>query len=288
MIERSMQTNSPRQQQCINNALHSIHRSLANPITVTQLAAQSSYSVFHFQRLFKAQTGLSVNQYIRQTRLEWVANLLLFHPQRSVAELADVCGFQSTTTFSNRFKSHFGVTPKQWRQHQQPAQAGNAAFRLSSTLSFEPPQIIQLPEQPVIYLRHYGYDHSIRQVWQKLEYWQHANAVAVGEMISLYHSNPLLTPRANCRYVAAMQVAANASIPSGVGRMNIPGGWFLSCRAQGEYGDVLNLWQYLYYQYLPKQALRTLPIPAHAVFYRNHLAGEERRFDMALRLPLQV
>lgn len=283
-----MQTNSPRQQQCINDALHRIHRSLAQPLTVSQLAAQSSYSNFHFQRLFKAQTGTTVNQYVRQTRLEWVANLLLFHPQRSVAELADLCGFQSVTTFSNRFKSHFGVTPKQWRQTKYQDQSRQTGFSLSPTLVFETPKIIQLPEQPVIYLRHFGYDESIRKVWQKLQHWQQANAIEVGEMISLYHSNPLLTPRADCRYVAAMQIDANTPTPSGVGRMSIPGGWFLSCRAQGEYGDVLNLWQYLYYQYLPTQSLRTLPIPAHAVFYKNHLAGSGRRFDMTLRLPLQV
>ncbi|WP_158583893.1 AraC family transcriptional regulator [Salinibius halmophilus] len=272
----------------MNDALHQIHRSLAAPLSVAELAKRSSYSSFHFQRLFKAQTGLSINQYIRQTRLEWVANLLVFHPNQTIAELADLCGFQSIASFSHSFRAYFGVTPKQWRKNQYQTHVSQADFQLSPTLRMSEPEVIQLAAQPVIYLRHQGYDQSIRQAWQQLAFWQASNKVKTGQMLSLYHSNPLLTPRTECRYVAALTVASLEKIPAGVGRMEIPGGWFLSCRAQGQYGDVLNLWQYLYYQYMPTQALRTLPIPAHGLFFQNHLSGTQTTFDLALRLPLQI
>lgn len=82
-------------------------------ITTEQLANRVGYSTFHFSRIFKDVTGISVRQYLSALRMESGKNELLKHPSLLV-KIGMSIGLSSTGTFVTRFKQFVGVSPKRF------------------------------------------------------------------------------------------------------------------------------------------------------------------------------
>ena len=66
---------------------------------------------------FKALTGMSPNNFIINFRLKHAANLLLHQKELSIAEISDLCGFNSPTYFGHCFKNYYKVTPQSYRKN---------------------------------------------------------------------------------------------------------------------------------------------------------------------------
>ncbi|WP_114009206.1 AraC family transcriptional regulator [Cohaesibacter intestini] len=94
--------------------LEHIDSNLTDPSSLADLARIAHFSPFHFHRIFKGMTGETVGGYIRRRRLEVAAEQLICgdHP---VTLLAFDAGFENSESFSRAFKTHFGMTPSQYR-----------------------------------------------------------------------------------------------------------------------------------------------------------------------------
>ena len=64
---------------------------------------------YHFMRLFKAQTGCTVHNYIRQKRLVLAARLI--REGMSASAAAAECGFVDYSAFHRAFTKTFRVSP---------------------------------------------------------------------------------------------------------------------------------------------------------------------------------
>ena len=62
-------------------------------------------------RLFE-QLQTSPGDYLRRTRLATAARMLLQSRDRTVAEIAALCGFDDATTFTRAFRRQYGLTPR--------------------------------------------------------------------------------------------------------------------------------------------------------------------------------
>jgi len=93
----------------IQQALSYINENFRQPLTVEQLAEQVYLSRYHFMRLFKAQTGNTVHEYIRQKRLMCAARLIR-EGTPAVKAAAD-SGFADYSTFHRAFRETFGISP---------------------------------------------------------------------------------------------------------------------------------------------------------------------------------
>ena len=88
-----------------------IDRPYARPLTVQRLAGLSQ---FHFIRAFRAATGLTPHQYLRERRIHRAKELLVTTPM-PVTEICDAVGFQRLGSFSSLFKRLTGETPAAYR-----------------------------------------------------------------------------------------------------------------------------------------------------------------------------
>ena len=86
------------------------------PLTISDLAAQTHLSDYHFAHMFRHSMQQAPHQYILQQRL-MRAHRLVQSSTLSLTEIALQCGFSSASHFSNRFKLHFGCTPSQLRHY---------------------------------------------------------------------------------------------------------------------------------------------------------------------------
>ncbi len=96
-------------------AIAEIEGDLARAWDVAQLAPLVNLSASRFRHLFKEETGQSVNQYLRELRLDRAEFLLrtTFSPVKEVALRA---GLSSTSHFVQYFKKRYGVTPSVYRK----------------------------------------------------------------------------------------------------------------------------------------------------------------------------
>ncbi|MGH2412849.1 MAG: helix-turn-helix domain-containing protein, partial [Microcystaceae cyanobacterium] len=94
--------------------LEYINEHLEQDIKLADLADLLGMSQFHFSHLFKQSLGKSPYQYLLQQRIER-AKQLLKQSERSIMDIAFLCGFNSHSHLSKQFRQLTGVTPKAYR-----------------------------------------------------------------------------------------------------------------------------------------------------------------------------
>ena len=92
-----------------------VESELAAPLDLPALAAEAGCSSWHFCTRFRRLFGQSPMALRRRRRLEQAA-LMLGDRERSVAEVAEACGFEDAFYFSRAFRQHHGCSPRDWRR----------------------------------------------------------------------------------------------------------------------------------------------------------------------------
>nr|MCR5826633.1 AraC family transcriptional regulator [Oscillospiraceae bacterium] len=77
------------------------------------------YAEYYLSRKFKAETGLSINNYIKIVKVERAKTLLL-STNLDIQEICDLLGFGSRSFFSQTFRKIVGVPPAAYREQHQP------------------------------------------------------------------------------------------------------------------------------------------------------------------------
>ena len=108
-------------QQRIDQAVRYIDAHLTEAIGLEQAAAAAAFSPFHFHRIFSAAMGETPDDYVTRLRLERAANYLIKHRERSVTEIALLCGYTSPAGFARAFKKRFGMPASRFRLEQTEA-----------------------------------------------------------------------------------------------------------------------------------------------------------------------
>lgn len=100
----------------IESVIHYIDHHLGEKLTAAELSKISALSVFHFQRKFKDNTGLTLNAYIQQKRME--KGRMYLRSGYGVASAALESGYFDQSHFHHRFLKMYGLTPKQFASIQ--------------------------------------------------------------------------------------------------------------------------------------------------------------------------
>src|SRR5687767_14297815 len=86
----------------------------ASPLDLNKLSDEACFSKYHFLRLFKRTYNKTPYQYISERRIE-KAKEKLKHETSRICEICEAVGFESTTSFSLKFKEYTGETPALFR-----------------------------------------------------------------------------------------------------------------------------------------------------------------------------
>lgn len=84
-------------------------------VSLEELAQRFFMSRSYLTRSFRNVTGFSVVEYMTYIRIQ-KAQQLLRESDRSITEIADLCGFGNITYFEKVFKTTTGHTPVQYRK----------------------------------------------------------------------------------------------------------------------------------------------------------------------------
>ncbi len=84
-------------------------------ISLDLLADIQHISKYHLSREFKRWNGITIQEYLINSRVTY-AKELLKHSEKSVSEIADLCGISNVSHFINIFKEREGMTPLSYRK----------------------------------------------------------------------------------------------------------------------------------------------------------------------------
>lgn len=106
--------------EALDHARAHLHDHLERPVTTDELCRVACMSASKLTRLFKLSEGTTPQGYARRLRMERACELLE-KSDLSLAEIAESLGFVRQGSFSEAFKGHFGLTPREFRALHRPA-----------------------------------------------------------------------------------------------------------------------------------------------------------------------
>jgi AraC family transcriptional regulator len=92
-----------------------VEANVAEPISLTALAARAGLSVYHFSRAFKTTVGLTPGAFVEERRVER-AKQLLTGTDLPIARVAAETGFGTQSRLTVVFKRRTGFTPAVYRR----------------------------------------------------------------------------------------------------------------------------------------------------------------------------
>lgn len=92
-----------------------IHFHLEDDVSLQTLANHVNYHPVYLSKVFKLKTGLGLNDYLSQVRMDKAVHLLE-NTEAKIYEITAQIGYSNTAYFIRVFKKHFNLTPQEYRE----------------------------------------------------------------------------------------------------------------------------------------------------------------------------
>ncbi|MDR0139076.1 helix-turn-helix domain-containing protein [Metabacillus idriensis] len=287
VFDREQRTHISRVQNYIEENLHL-------KLTLAHLAKVSTYSPYHFHRLFSEFTGETPADYVKRHRLEKAAHTLIYEPEKPVTEIAIDCGFSSLSYFTYTFHETFHHSPKAWREgaylekfprvyldskkskqdsSKRKEENQKREYTEFQWVDLSKVKTVVLPERAIVLKHRLGeYSKEIEQTWESIFRFCHARDLLHEKtmMIGVPRNNPYITPAEKCRYDCCISIDDFGSIGDGAEKSAFPGGKYAVYEFDEpvDYSNrklLIECYSELYSFWLPKSGYRYLGNPIELV-----------------------
>ena len=115
-ILREHNVKNREEHKIVDKALHYARTHIRKAtLSNSEIAEYVGYHPYYVSLMVKEVTGVTLRQYIIDTRLK-MAKVMLSSSNSSISNVSARCGFNNVTYFNRVFKENFGVTPKEYRK----------------------------------------------------------------------------------------------------------------------------------------------------------------------------
>jgi AraC family transcriptional regulator len=248
----------------ICKAIDYIHLHFKEEMSIDEVAKSAAFSKFHFQRLFRALTGESVGEFVRRFRLETAARRLKTPSyQADITSLALELGFSSSQNFAKIFKSHYGMTPSEYRDSSnQTVVDNNQRTRYDGSGEPEGDElnviVTQLPSVTVAYKRHFGAyaSRGLEKTFDELTNWALANSIGNEACyLGIPWDDISVTDDKRCRFDCCIVIAEQMNPLRGINTQIIPAGTYAILRREVLQNNFEQPWDELMSGWLPASGL---------------------------------
>lgn len=91
-----------------------INSHISENVSTSVLSDVTGYSSGYLSRIFRQEIGMSIHDYVAQTRMN-LAKEMLMNTNLKIYEVAENCGYENTTYFIKIFRINTGMTPQDYR-----------------------------------------------------------------------------------------------------------------------------------------------------------------------------
>ena len=287
----------PQQIGRLNAVLDYIEYHLDESLSLETLSKTAAMSPFHFLRLFKSHLGETPNSYIQRIRMEKAAFLLLSRQDDTILSIALDCGYSSAPPFDRMFKSHFGMTPGEWKKggwkkSRIGQAAGNSGQASSHVVVYYDDGekrrcwrmmdasgnavkvfVRELPERQVVYIRHRGEyagnEELFADLFQQLCRWALPRGLMdlpEAKFLILYHDDPGLTEGERLKLSVCLTVPEGTPVEGELGSLSVPGGLYASGLFRLTSGGYTQAWNLMTGVWLPASGYTHDNRPAYELY----------------------
>lgn len=275
-----------------NDVMNYVYKYIDTNINIDELCLELNVSKFHLHRIFKDEFGKKIYESIKSIRLQKASNLLITNKYSTITDISKMTGYSSQTSFLRAFKQRFNMTPKDWKNGGYKEYSNKIVEKITNqnenTNPFDiTPIIVKMPEMKGYYIRHQGYDRSIKKTWQKLQTWIYTNDIKEYKQMALHHDNPIITPLEECQYIAIVSLENDELKDVTLPYLIIPKGIYAKFSLSGKYGDVIKLIQWVYHYWLIDSGYETTTNPSYTIYHKNHFLSDDEEFVLDYYLPIK-
>ncbi len=112
------QVKENRNSDCVEQCKDYIARHRSKKFSLNDVAEAVGKNPSYLSRVFSEQTGMTMQDYALNSRLEAAANMLRFSNE-GIGEVAEYLSFPSQSYFGERFKKKYGITPATYRKQHK-------------------------------------------------------------------------------------------------------------------------------------------------------------------------
>ena len=98
----------------VNKCISHILERMPGKVTLQELADSLCVTPKYLSTLFNRETGMSISAFMQSIRIEQAENMLV-NTNLSYSDISNLLCFDSQSYFNQIFKSHAGVTPREYR-----------------------------------------------------------------------------------------------------------------------------------------------------------------------------
>jgi AraC family transcriptional regulator len=278
----------------INKCIDYIKENLHEELSLEKLASLSNFSKFHFHRIFKSVTGTTINEFIKNAKIERALFFLMNNPSKTISEIANDCGFLSTSSFSRSFREIKNGTPSEWRKlhknsnigitdsnigKMQSEIEGYLALKLNNLKKIEMSEIMKLDfeikkleEFNVIYIRNLNIHNHDSETFGKM-FEQLFSWASPRNLINFPEAKALTVYRSNANLSGMLQADVCLSVPDEIvgegliGNTKISGGLYAVFHKEAPISECFKTWNYIYEVWFEENGYQ----PDNRNFFLSHL-----------------
>lgn len=286
------QATSEDYQQRINRVLEFINANLGEALSIEQLAEVSNFSPYHFHRIMRAYLNEPLWAYIQRIRLELGARLLQYSDQ-AIQDIAWKCGFDTPSSFTNAFKTRFGINPTEFRNSavNQHIVFQNFTHTVNKKIMELKPKIKEVKPRNVIYIQcieAYG-GPKTAEAWRKIwAFVKEEKLFSFGmEAIGLSHDDPNITEADKCRYEACLTIKKEIKPIGEIGVKTIEGGKYAIFKHIGPYQQLGDAYNQIYREWLPGCNYKLREAPCFEKYLNSPNRHKPENLKTNIYIPIQ-
>ncbi|WP_299227901.1 GyrI-like domain-containing protein [uncultured Psychroserpens sp.] len=281
-------TNKAYYEERLNCIIEYIHNHLDRKIDIKTLAEISHFSLFHFHRISRALLGEPIGAYISRTRIETAAKMIRY-TTLDIESIAYSVGFETPSSLSKKFKSHFGISPSVYRKNKLFSIKSNDIMELQ--LNIKKPKINEIEDKQCIYYRMQGNYRTLdyANAWKKL--WAEVKSQKLFtkgiEHLGLPHDDPKVTDENKVQYDACLVIHKDAKPTGDIGVKTLKGGKFAVFLYQGSYSHFAEVYNYMFNDWLLNTDYELRDAPVREKYISNPERTEAHKLKTEFYIPIK-
>ncbi|GBF43817.1 GyrI-like small molecule binding domain protein [Leptospira ellinghausenii] len=237
-----------------------LESNLSKEFALNELAFFSTYSPWHFHRLFSRFQSENVKDYVRRLRLEKAA-FEIKTTSYPILEIALETGYTSQEAFTKAFRKTLGITPAAYRKKFQTKQRKFDGLQTLKIFGIERKDISikKISSFHLLYKRHIGpyeempgFPKDLTFIQPFEQYFSKHNQDAKDQKwIGISQDDPDITDPNKIRFDIGIPVSSHTQCPNGLGLQIVQGGERLQIRVRLAYEKLPRVYDAVINEFFP-------------------------------------
>ncbi|MGW5953900.1 AraC family transcriptional regulator [Bacillus mycoides] len=274
-----------------------IESHINDSLSIEDLANVAGFSKFHFHRIFKGMMDERLSRYVNRLKLERATHLLTYRLDMTITDIAYHYGFTDSAVFSRTFKSHYGVSPSHYRNHNSKnCKDVNEGSQYNECRKVRGEvEIVTAKTVNVAYIRHVGTYKDLAidfpKMIEKLFHYASKQKYHVFEdtkVLTIYHDHHEFTEDYHLRTSLCITIPDEASVgTSDIGIMAIPSGTYAIGHFEIFQDEYKGAWNFLYGEWLPNSGYKPRDSYPFEVYRNDPRQHPENKHIVDIYVPIE-